>query len=159
MCDSYANPSSYLESGTSELQPDAKSTRDESPEYEYSTDHEESSLHDPTPAETSSAFDVTYEIVENSSKRGREKLIDNQGYSYTLQRRRGSVTDWQCSVRPKVNPCKAKVRQQGDQFKCGNHIHNHQAQVGALTAAKITVQVKAKAAEDVFKPAPAIVVQ
>ena len=136
--DSYADPSSYLESGALELtfidpeesHPDAESTRIENPEEsqpyvesQYSTDHEESSLHDPTPAETSSSFAVTYEIVENSSKRGRPKLIDSQGYSYTLQRRRGLVTDWQCSFRPKVNPCRATVRQRGDQFQCDNHVH------------------------------------
>ena len=150
--DSYADPSSYLESGALELtfvdpeesHPDAESTRIENSEEsqsdvesQYSTDDEESSLHDPTPAETSSSFAVTYEIVENSSKRGRPKLIESQGYSYTLQRRRGLVTEWQCSIRPKVNPCRATVRQRGDQFQCGNHVHNHQAQVGALTAAKI----------------------
>ena len=150
--DSYADPSSYLESGALELtfvdpeesHPDAESTRIENSEEsqsdvesQYSTDHEESSLHDPTPAETSSSFAVTYEIVENSSKRGRPKLIESQRYSYTLQRRRGLVTEWQCSIRPKVNPCRATVRQRGDQFQCGNHVHNHQAQVGALTAAKI----------------------
>ena len=118
---------------------------------------EESSLHDPTPAEQSSSFVVTYEIVMQSSKRGRPKLIDNQGYCYSIQRQRGIVTDWQCSVRPKVNPCRATVRQRGDQFQCGNHVHNHQAQVGALMSAKITSHVKAKAVEDIFKPAPAIV--
>ena len=99
--DSYADPSSYLESGALELtidheesHPDAESTRTENPEEsqpdvenQYSNDQEESSLHDPTPAETSSSFAVTYEIVENSSKRGRPKMIDSQGYSYTLQRR------------------------------------------------------------------------
>ena len=161
--DSFADPSTYLSEAPEpsfvdheDSQPDAESTRLEDPE-EFSTDHEESSLHDPTPAETSSTFAVTYEIVENSSKRGWPKLIDSQGYSYTLQRRRGIVTDWQCSVRPKVNPCRATVRQRGDQFQSGIHAHNHQAQVGALTAAKITAQVKAKAVEDVFKPAPAIV--
>ena len=131
--DSYADPYSYLESGALELtfidpeesHPDAESTRTENPEEsqpdvenQYSNDHEESSLHDPTPAETSSSFAVTYEIVENSSKRGRPKMIDSQGYSYTLQRRRGLVTDWQCSIRPKVNPCRATVRQRGDQFQC-----------------------------------------
>ena len=95
--------------------------------------------------------------MENSSKRGRLKLIDSQGYSYTLQRRRGFVTDWQCSIRPKVNPCRATVSQRGDQFQCGNHVHNHHAQVGALTAAKITALVKVKAVEDIIKPAPAII--
>jgi len=149
--DPYADPSSYLESQALEpsfVEPDAESTR---------IDYEESSLHDPTPAETTSTFVVTYQIVENSSKRGQPKLIDSQGFSYTLQRRRGVVTDWQCSVRPKVNPCRASVRQRDGQFQNGIHVHNHQAQVGALTAAKITAQVKAKAVEDIFKPAPAIV--
>ena len=78
--DSYADPSSYLGSGALELtfidpeesHPDAESTRIENPEEsqpyvesQYSNDHEESSLHDLTPAETSSSFAVTYEIVTN----------------------------------------------------------------------------------------------
>ena len=161
----YADPSTYLESGAPELtfvdpeesQPDSESTRIDSPEEsqpdaenQYSTDHEESSLHDPTPAETSSSFAVTYEIVESSSKRGRPKLIDSQGYSYTLQRRRGLVTDWQCSIHRKVNPCRATFRQRGDQFQCGNQVHNHQAQVGVFKAAKIAAQVEAKAVEDIL---------
>ena len=89
----YADPSSYLESGALELTfvdpeeslPDEESTRIENPkesqpdvENQYNTDHEESSLHDLTPAKTSSSFVVTYEIVENSSKRGRPKLIDRE---------------------------------------------------------------------------------
>ena len=123
--DSYTDPSSYLESGALELtfidpeesHPDGKSTQTENPkesqpdvENQYNNDHKESSLHDPTPAETLSSFAVTYEIVENSSKRDRPKMIDSQGYRYTLQRRRGLVTDWQCSICPKVNPCRATVR-------------------------------------------------
>ena len=66
--DPYADPSSYLESQALEpsfVEPDAESTR---------IDYEESSLHDPTPAETTSTFAVTYQIVENSSKRGQPKL-------------------------------------------------------------------------------------
>ena len=107
-----------------ESHPDVESTRIENPkesqpdvENQYSTYHEESSPHDPTPAETLSSFAVTYEIVENTSKRGRPKLKDSQGYSYTLQGRRGLVTDWQCSISPKVNPCRATVGQRGDQFQ------------------------------------------
>ncbi|KAL9954405.1 hypothetical protein ACROYT_G041939 [Oculina patagonica] len=171
--DSVADPSSYMEleapnvtfADHAEPQPDAESTRIEDPDESQAdndaanqyTDHEESSLLDPAPAETSSSFALTYEIVESSSKKGRPKLIDSHGFTFTLHRRRGVVTDWQCSVRPKSNPCRATVRQRGDQFLSGNHLHNHQAKVGALTAAKISVQVKAKAVEDIFKPAPAII--
>ena len=31
-----------------------------------------------------------------------QNLVDNRGYSYNIQRRRGKNTDWQCTVRPKV---------------------------------------------------------
>lgn len=117
----------------------------------------ESSLEDPTPVELSSHFEVTYEVVEQSSKRGRPKLIDSQGYSYNMQRQRGAVIDWRCTVRPKANPCRATVRQRGNKYQRRNHQHNHQAKVGALAAAKITANVKAKATADLFRPAPAIV--
>ena len=34
---------------------------------------------------------ITYEIVPQSSKRGRPKLIDNRGYTFGFQRQRGST--------------------------------------------------------------------
>ena len=153
---------------TSHVEPDLSLPNAESTRVEEASDShaepdpslpstEESSLQDPSPAEQSSSFAVTYEIVKQSSKRGRPKLIDNQGYCYSIQRQRGVVTDWQCSVRPKVNPCRATVRQRGDHFQRGKNVHNHQAQVGALMSAKITSHVKAKAVEDILKSAPAIV--
>ena len=152
----HPNADSTMEQQEDMSLPDAESTRVEDmsntePDPSLNST-EESSLQDPAPAEQSSSFTVTYEIVEQSSKRGHPKLIDNQGYCYSIQRRRGVVTDWQCSVRPKVNPCRASVRQCADQFQCGHHIHNHQAQVGALITAKITSHVKAKAVEDILKP-------
>ena len=82
--DSYADRSSYLESGALELtlidpeesHPDVESTRNVNPEEsqpdvenQYSTDQEEFSLHDPTPAETLSSFGVTYEIVAKEAGR------------------------------------------------------------------------------------------
>lgn len=118
----------------------------------------ESSLQDPDIQDDSATgFAVTYQIVEQCTKRGRHKLIDNRGYSFNVQRRRGAVTDWQCTVRPKLNPCRATVRQCGSDFQPGLHIHNHPAQVGAVLAAKVTASVKAKAVGDVFKPASVIV--
>ena len=52
---------------------------------------------------------VTYEIVDEGTKRGQRELIYNRGYNFSIQL--GHAVDWQCSVRPKVNPCKAKVKQ------------------------------------------------
>ena len=119
----------------------------------------ESSLDDPTVHEQNGneTTEITYEIIPQSSKRGHPKLIDNRGYTFGFQRQRGNVTDWQCVVRPKLNPCKAKVRQRGNNFEPGIQGHNHPAQPGAATTARIITSVKAKAVEDVFKPATAIV--
>ena len=119
----------------------------------------ESSLEDPAVHELStSCAERTYQIIEQSTKRGRQKLIDSMGYTYNVQRRRGAVTDWQCTVRPQVNPCRATVRQQGpEDFQPGGNSHNHPAQAGAAVAAKVTARVKAKAVEDIFKPASVIV--
>ena len=47
-------------------------------------------------------FEIEFEIVEDSTKRGRNKLVDRRGYTYNVKRRQGRNTDWQCTVRPKV---------------------------------------------------------
>ena len=66
---------------------------------------EESSILDPAPTTANSSFQPlpwTFEITDDSTKRGMHKLVDNRGYTYNIKRRRGSTTDWQCTVRPKV---------------------------------------------------------
>ena len=56
----------------------------------------------PAANEMPDSFRLEFEIVKDSTKRDRPKLIDNRGYTYNVQRRRGENTDWQCTVRPKV---------------------------------------------------------
>ena len=64
---------------------------------------DESSIAEPPPAdEELSSFSLEFEIVEDSTKRGRNKLVDNRGFTYNVKRHRGNKTDWQCTVRPKV---------------------------------------------------------
>ena len=46
---------------------------------------------------------ISFEIIEDSSKRGKSKLTDSRGYTYNVKRKRVNATDWQCTVRPKVN--------------------------------------------------------
>ena len=61
-------------------------------------------------------------------------------------------------VRPRGNASKATVIQQRDgNFRSGEIFHNHPAEAGAMTAAKIVNLVKEKALENKFKPASAIV--
>ena len=119
---------------------------------------EESSLVDPSIAEIEAVpVRVTYEIVEEGTKRRRHKLVDNVGYSYNVKERGKSTTYWQCTVRPKGNYCRATVRETEGEFVPGQHSHNHPADVGALLAAQIMTTVKRKAMDDLFKPASAIV--
>ena len=69
---------------------------------------------------------------------------------------RENVTYWQCTIRPKVNPCKAFVTQRNDTFE-KNLCYNHQASTRSATMAKISSEVKKKVEQDLFKPASVIV--
>lgn len=65
---------------------------------------------------------VSYQLFEEGTKRGKLKLIDSQGYTYNIKMRRPKATYWQCTVRPKGNPCKAAVTQRNATF-VKNHIY------------------------------------
>lgn len=68
---------------------------------------DESSIFDPPAQENAqgndSSFAVTFEILQNSTTKGRPKLVDSRGYCYNVKRRRPNATDWQCTIRRKVN--------------------------------------------------------
>ncbi|XP_035670971.1 uncharacterized protein LOC118412295 [Branchiostoma floridae] len=100
----------------------------------------------------------TYEVVEGASKKGKPQLIDNLGYRFGVQRNPPSGTvHWTCTFRPKVDPCKASVKERDGVFEAGPHEHNHGPDVGAATAAKIAARVKKEAEGDLFKSAAVIV--
>ncbi|PFX16516.1 hypothetical protein AWC38_SpisGene19205 [Stylophora pistillata] len=68
------------------------------------------------------------------------------------------ATDWQCSVRPTGNRCKATVVQRpGNLFEFGRNLHNHAAPVGGMVAVKIKSLIKEEAKQDVFRPASEVV--
>lgn len=127
----------------------------------YHSDSLQSTIYDPPTQSTTDTstvpFAVAFKIIEDSTSKGRPKLIDNRGYSYGIKRRRVNATDWVCTRRPKVNPCKASVIERSGSFHLGSNAHNHAAEVGVKLAATITTKVKAKASVDIFKPASAIV--
>ena len=85
------------------------------------------------------------------------KLISSDGYCYNIKRRLTKTTHWQCTVRPKINPCRATIREIDGQFQPGTTEHNHPPRIGSATATEIAVEVKRRAMENLFKPAPAIV--
>ena len=93
-----------------------------------------------------------FKLVEDSTKTRRVKLVDSRGYTFNVKR--VTATDWQCTSRPASNPCRATVVQRGDTFQPSLRSHNHPAQVGAALAAIVSAKAKAKAVQDLFKPAP-----
>lgn len=100
---------------------------------------------------------VTYQILEQGTRRARAKLIDSNGYTYNVKSQSPKATYWQCTVRPKLNRCKATVVQRGDVFCQGNHAHNHYAKTGAAAAEKIATMVKKEAVNNPLKSATTIV--
>ena len=68
-------------------------------------DCEESSIEEPDIVDCSiddCPPTIAYEVIEDSTKRGKHKLADNRGYTYNVKRQRLNATDWQCTVKPKV---------------------------------------------------------
>ncbi|KAK4309754.1 hypothetical protein Pmani_018630 [Petrolisthes manimaculis] len=100
---------------------------------------------------------VSFQIIVEGTKRGHKKLIDSLGYTYNIKSQRSNVTYWQCTVRPKVKPCKATVIQRSDKFVRGTTSHNHPPSPDSALTTKISSKVKKMAVQDLFKPASAIV--
>ncbi|KAL9951920.1 hypothetical protein ACROYT_G044670 [Oculina patagonica] len=50
---------------------------------------EPSIVEPPATEEESAAFQLDFQIVEDSTKRGKNKLVDNRGYIYNIKRHRG----------------------------------------------------------------------
>ena len=96
---------------------------------------------------------VTFQLVEEGSKRCKTKLVDSLGYRYNVRSKRSYATYWQSTVRPQGKVCKATVIQRDGTFQAGTNAHNHSSEPGAVTAAKIVKLVKEKALEDKFKTA------
>lgn len=119
------------------------------------TDLDEQSIGEPVPGHdltiNQEAAGVTFQLVEQGTKRGKARLIDNLGYTYNLHHRRSYATYWQCTVRPKGNPCKASVTERNGNFQPGKNGHNHPAEAGSAVAAKIVTKVKEKAAQEKFR--------
>ena len=114
--------------------------------------NEESSIEDDTP-ETDEFGEnpaVTFHLIEDGSQKGKEKLADSNGYTYTVKTRRGNGNKvWTCSVRNKTVWCKASVIQKGAEFIRGSNSHVHPAKLGAAAATRITSAVKKQAAAEI----------
>ena len=79
---------------------------------------------------------VTFQQVEEGSKRRKTKLVDSLGYSYNVRSKRSYAMYWQWTVRPRGNACKATVIQRDGTFQAGANAHNHSSEPGALQQPK-----------------------
>ncbi|CAG2230893.1 unnamed protein product [Mytilus edulis] len=113
---------------------------------------------DTLPDQLTDAIDQpTYSVVDGASQRGKRKLVDVDGYTYTVKKQKGDSTTCWCSVRNKTTSCSATVLQKGDNFTAGRKSHCHTANPGTVTVVKITAQGKSQARQDVFRSAGDIV--
>ena len=121
----------------------------------------ESSIEDDTPVDDTVIALPTvtnYEVIKGGSQKGKEKLADREGYTYTVKERRANGnTVWTCSVRNSSLWCKARVTQKADGFARGSQPHVHPPQLGAATAARVSTAVKKIAVTEIFTSAAEIV--
>ena len=47
---------------------------------------------------------VTYQVVEEGTKRRKISLVDSIGFTYNVHSKRSYATNWQCTMRPKKQP-------------------------------------------------------
>lgn len=79
----------------------------------------------------SSPTQVTYKILKKCSARGRDKLFDSCGYSYTFKMSGDYHTIWRCAERKSgVAACPAKVKQCGRMFIRNDRDHTHEPNPG-----------------------------
>ena len=97
--------------------------------------------------------DLTFKIITESSGKSKDKLTDNQGYSYTVNKKQNSSVYWRCTLRS----CPATVTQKGTSFTMGKKYHNHNGVQGVDKDLEVRKYVKQKAVKYVFKDSGAIV--
>ena len=79
------------------------------------TPPQESSLEDtqvrPDAEQVPGFSEITYQLVQEGTIRGKTKLVSNTAYSYNVRKRRPNGTiDWQCTVRRKDFRCMLQAR-------------------------------------------------
>ena len=67
-------------------------------------DDESSLAESPTAGQNlSNPLDISFQVINNCTNKGRPKLIDSRGFSYGIKCCRANATDWVCTIRLKVN--------------------------------------------------------
>ena len=143
------------------ISPPDPSMFDESVNNDYNVPShvEEDSIVDGVPSENSASeldSDV-WEVIEKGSQMGRQKLVNNSGYSYVVNRVRNGTKYWRCSVRNSNMKCPATVTERCGVFESSQASHYHSPVVGASVLTKLKVAFKEKAQSGPFTASPRIV--
>ena len=87
---------------------------------------------------------LVYQKIEQGTEKGKQMLKDNLGFTYNRQQPKGfNGVYWQCTHRPKENPCKVRVKEKGGQFSTSNKCkHNHAVPKKSKTRKKSAVAAK-----------------
>ncbi|KAK3866430.1 hypothetical protein Pcinc_028037 [Petrolisthes cinctipes] len=99
----------------------------------------------------------TFEVVEDATKRGKPRLLDSRGYSYTQAKGTATAAVWRCTIRNDKVYCRATVRQNGFVFVCGQVEHCHPPDLGALSKAKFLGRLNKEARARPHESAASIV--
>lgn len=107
--------------------------------------------------ETEEVDTVTYTVMENLSQRGKPKMLDSNGFSYTVRYRKPHATYWRCAVRNRKAACGASVIQKGEDFTPGPFAHNHESKPNSDSVARMVANIKWKTMSDTSRSATAVV--
>ena len=120
---------------------------------------EESSLESIAPMDIASSDELEeFQVIEGSSQRGKKKLVDSKGYTYTVKRESAKSVLWRCSVRSKGNVCGYTIGfNHTTLVYTVNGAHSHPPPTGAATELRVRRDIRTKAIADVFRPACVIV--
>ena len=56
--------------------------------------------------------EVTFQVVESGTQRGKRKLVSSDGFTFTLKRQnRGETVEWRCAIRNKTVICPVTIQQ------------------------------------------------
>lgn len=100
---------------------------------------EEDSIVDEAPSVNSDSDSETveWEVIEKGTERGKPKLVNRTGYSYTISRARKGTRYWKCSVQNKSNRCPAAVSEKAGVFTTSQLTHTHPPVAGARAVTRL----------------------
>ncbi|KAK6186638.1 hypothetical protein SNE40_005926 [Patella caerulea] len=119
----------------------------------------ERSMEEDMVCEPSSATTVPeFTVVKSGSQKGKDKLVDANGYTYVKKSSTERKVYWRCSIRTSKHRCGATVIQTmyPDEFVTGKITHNHPSQPGKLHAVIQRKEVKDVAISNPFRSARVI---